>query len=135
MARKETIEWFFGATADWEILTTELESSTPRVARGAHWQPRVDIIEEESQIIVRAELAGVRLESFSVAYFSNRHSLMIRGTRTDSLLNHSKSVAHQLEIIYGPFVREVELPAVAVDHEKISATFQNGLLLIRLPKI
>jgi HSP20 family molecular chaperone IbpA len=40
---------------------------------------------------------------------------------------------HLMEIDHGPFSREVELPP-DVNHERIAATYRNGLLWIEIPK-
>jgi len=56
--------------------------------------------------------------------------LVVRGVRPDITERRSY---HQMEIMFGDFVVEVELPC-SVDSENAQAIYQNGFLRIALPK-
>jgi len=75
------------------------------------------------------EIAGMRDEDFEVAFENN--ILMISGTRLD--LNERRAY-HQMEIRFGKFEIAVELPMV-VDIEKATAGYQDGFLVVVLPKV
>jgi HSP20 family protein len=62
--------------------------------------------------------------------------MTLRGVRVETDEDKSSRIRyHQLEIYYGPFERIVPLPAdVAVDRDKLVATYKDGFLKVALPK-
>lgn len=86
------------------------------------------------RILVRAEIAGIRVEEVGLLYNLDRHSLTIRGSRREELDDEGQAAFHQLEIPFGEFQREVRLPTVAIDPEGIRAHYRNGFLYVVLPK-
>lgn len=101
------------------------------------WVPNVNLYETGSSYRVCVDLAGVDKEAIDITL--REGSLVIRGHRpvprspVASRSGGSRARVHRMEIDYGPFVREVELPA-GVDQEAISANYRNGLLWIEIPK-
>jgi HSP20 family protein len=96
--------------------------------RQGAWRPLTDVYENEESIVVRAEIGGMREEDFLVV-LEEQH-LVIAGTRADIL---EKRAFYQLEIPYGEFYTEVELP-VPVTAEGIEAVYRDGFLRIIFPK-
>jgi HSP20 family protein len=92
------------------------------------WRPPTDVYETDKSVIVKVEIAGMSERDFSIS-LSNRN-LSITGIRSDP---ECKLAYQQLEIPYGHFRTEVFLP-YAVDHDDISATYENGFLTVVLPK-
>ncbi len=92
------------------------------------WQPPTDVYETEDDLIVRVEIAGMRESDFTVSI--EDRLLSIRGTRPDT---QERRAYHQMEILFGEFLIEVELP-YAVIPEKIDAVYRDGFLRIVLPK-
>ena len=92
------------------------------------WRPPTDVFEIETAIIVRVEIAGMREEDFSIA-LSDRY-LVIRGQRPDV---SERRAYHQMEIFFGEFMCEVELP-VQVVADEVSAEYHAGFLRVTLPK-
>lgn len=92
------------------------------------WRPPTDVYETEAAIVVRVEIAGMREEEFSIA-LSDRH-LVVRGQRPDV---PERRAYHQMEISFGEFMSEVELPAQVVA-EETSAEYSAGFLRVTLPK-
>jgi HSP20 family protein len=92
------------------------------------WRPPTDLFETEDAIIVRMEVAGMTEDGFTIEL--DGKSLMIRGTRQDMA---ERRAYHQMEIHFGEFVCELELPVV-VDAGRVEAVYQNGFLRISLPK-
>jgi len=92
--------------------------------------PSVDVVEKESNVIVRAEIPGIDKNNVDISLDGN--NLTIQGKN-----KHEKREAgeeyHHCEILTGSFSRTLTLPA-DVDGEKVKATFANGLLEITLPK-
>jgi HSP20 family protein len=92
------------------------------------WRPPTDVYETDDCLVVKVEVAGMEKEDFSIVLDVKR--LIISGIRHDPA---AKLGYQQMEIFYGQFETDVHLPR-AVDEERIEATYQDGFLLVRLPK-
>jgi len=92
------------------------------------WRPPTDVFETDDEIIVRVEIAGMREESFSIEL--DGRILSIHGTRPDSPAGRAY---HQMEIRFGEFSIDLELPLVVVA-QNVQAVYQNGFLVVSLPK-
>jgi HSP20 family protein len=134
MARKKVDQWLWQVGVDLQRLNEEMASSRPAVATGRYWEPRVDVIDLGDRLLVRAEIAGVRVDEVGLMYNLDRHSLLIRGNRREELEDEYRAAFHQLEIPFGEFQREVKLPGEAIDPEGIRAHYRNGFLYVILPK-
>lgn len=93
------------------------------------WSPPTDVYETEENCVIKLEIAGMRDEDFEVALENN--ILRISGNRPD--LNERRAY-HQMEIRFGKFELAVEIP-VRVNMEKATAGYQDGFLVIMLPKM
>jgi HSP20 family protein len=93
------------------------------------WKPALDIYETDDEVIVLVEIAGMKKEEIEVAMQGN--ILIISGNRTENIPYKKK--LEQMEINYGRFQRIVKIFA-PIEREKIIATYENGILKIRLPK-
>jgi HSP20 family protein len=95
------------------------------------WNPSVDIYETDDALVMKAELPGVSKDDVSVDVHQN--TLTLRGQR-----KHEAEVKdehyHRVERTYGTFQRSFVLPMM-VDQEKVQATFKDGVLELRLPKL
>jgi HSP20 family protein len=101
-----------------------------RIAMRPHlWRPPTDMYETEEKIIIRVEIAGMREQDFNVAL--EDRTLTIRGTRYDT---SERRAYHQMEIPFGEFSTEVELPAPILA-EGVEAVYRDGFLQITLPKV
>jgi HSP20 family protein len=96
--------------------------------QGRSWRPPTDVYETTEAVVVKMEIAGMGEEDFDITFANG--VLLVEGARRDAA---EKTGYHQLEIAYGDFSVEVQLPMpLLVDH--ITATYENGFLLISLPK-
>ncbi len=93
--------------------------------------PRVDVVDKDNEIVVRAELPGVPKENIEVTVGEN--SVTIKGESKQEE-KEEKGDYYRCEITRGSFARTVALPA-AVSSEKAKATFNDGVLELALPKI
>lgn|SRR5579862_5266351 len=135
MARREVEEWFWQVGSDLQRLSEEMHRFRPAVASGKAWEPKVDVIEDERRIIIKAEIAGVRGEDIQLLYIPERHSVLLRGLRNEEdYEDGERTNFYQLEIFYGPFQREVKLPDVSIRSDEIRANYRNGILLVQIPK-
>jgi len=93
------------------------------------WVPPTDVFETEDQIVVQVEVAGVKQSDLTVSLQDRR--LIISGTRSDH--GPSQRAYHQMQVRFGDFSTEVELPA-PIDENGIDASYVDGFLRIVLPK-
>ena len=94
------------------------------------WRPHIDIYETGEEIVVTAEIAGIRDDGIDLEIASL--SLKISGYREVKLAKTDASY-HLAEISFGYFERTVSLPCL-VDTATAETTYNNGLLEIRLKK-
>ncbi|MCX7801339.1 MAG: Hsp20/alpha crystallin family protein, partial [Fimbriimonadales bacterium] len=85
--------------------------------------------------LLKAEIAGVRGEDIQVTYTPDTRTLTIRGERREETIGRRGVRCYQLEVYYGEFEREVELPDSPIDSEGIRAQYRNGFLIVFVPKI
>lgn len=100
-------------------------------AEGAEksWAPVVDILEDNSDLIVRAELPGVAREDMDVEVTSE--SLTISGERKFDEKSSDKYL--RMERAYGLFKCSFSI-GVPVQPDKIKASYKDGILEIVVPK-
>ena len=135
MPRRDVEEWFEQVGREMALMSEEMAAGRPRVGK-PHWEPRVDLFEEEGRLLIRVEIAGVRSEEIALHYVPERHSIIVRGVRPETgLATGERRAAHLLEIPYGEFAREVALPKVSIDARGIRAQYRNGMLLVSVPKV
>ena len=92
--------------------------------------PPVDILEDEYNILLRAEIPGINAGELNITLENN--VLTITGERKFND-EEKKENFHRMERRYGKFTRSFTLPG-GVDFEKVNATFDNGILTVTLPK-
>lgn len=93
--------------------------------------PRVDVIDRDTEVVVRAEAPGVRKDELEVSLTGN--TVTIKG-QTAHEEKEEKGDYYRCEISRGSFSRTITLPA-EVDAEKAAAEFHDGVLEVRLPKL
>jgi HSP20 family protein len=98
---------------------------------GTGWSylPRTDITESADEFTILADMPGTTADGLRID-FENR-TLTIRGTVQMRQPADVHYVTHEYGI--GDFDREFVLPDV-VNAEKISAEYENGVLIVHLPK-
>ena len=93
--------------------------------------PKVDIIDREEQVVVRAEVPGVNKDDLDVSVSDN--AVTIRGeTRHEE--KEEKGDYYRSEMTRGSFARTVMLPT-NVDANQAKAKFSDGVLELTLPKV
>lgn len=94
------------------------------------WRPAIDIEENNGNLMVRAEIPGMKKEDIKVSV--KEDMLTISGERKRENENKDKTF-HRIERSYGQFRRMIRLPAT-VDAGKVKATYKDGVLNVTLPK-
>ena len=97
--------------------------------RGA-WSPSVDIFENKDQIVLEAELPGMKPEDVDISIENN--VLTIHGERKFEKKNDGDNF-HRVERSYGSFTRSFTLPPT-ISSENVNAIFENGVLRLELAK-
>lgn len=95
------------------------------------FNPRVDILENEQEIRVHFEIAGVKKEDVNIS-INDDMILTIRGTRKAKFEEEEKSYLRR-EISYGEFSRSFQLPD-EIESDNIKAKFIDGVLNVTIPK-
>ena len=124
------LRWLHGALHD---ITYELSRSQFSRFAAHAWEPAINAYRCKTCIRICVDLAGVERSLIDLTVESRR--VVIRGTRELPEPSGDEGCAQQLlamEIDYGPFEREVALPA-EVEVDQAHAEQRNGLLWISLP--
>ncbi|MBI4187248.1 MAG: Hsp20/alpha crystallin family protein [Chloroflexi bacterium] len=105
------------------------ESWTPSEWRSDFF-PRLDMYEQKDELVMRAELPGIKKEDIDISL--EGECLTIKAEKRQEEVSEDVK-SYTCERCFGQYLRTVTLP-FPVDANNISATFENGLLEIRLPK-
>ena len=98
---------------------------------GGTWVPAVDIFETtDKDIVVKAELPEMKRDDIKVTFENN--VLTIEGERVFTR-DLPREQYHRVERGHGTFRRSFTLPA-NVDPARVSASFQDGVLTVTLPR-
>ena len=94
------------------------------------WIPAMDLVENDDDFVLRADLPGLREDDVKIEVEDN--VLTVSGERQ---VEHEdrKDGYYRLERGSGAFRRSLTLPE-GVDAEKINASFEDGVLEVRIPK-
>jgi HSP20 family protein len=94
----------------------------------SQWAPALDVLQEDGDIVVRAELPGVKQEDVDITLQNG--VLTISGERKAEEQREGSGY-YVRERRYGSFRRSMTLPE-GVDESKIRARFEDGVLEVRV---
>ena len=110
------------------------EAPLAELVRGSQllsgWTPALDIFEDKDNLVVKAELPGMKREDIQVSLHDG--SLSISGERKTET-KHEDAEVYRSERFVGRFQRTVTLPT-PVASDKVKAQYKDGILTITLPK-
>lgn len=133
MDRDFTRNWMWAEACEMLSRAERLHREFFRPARSAStlavWEPPVDILETDREVLVLVALPGVSAESVEVAIESDE--LVVAGIR-EFPAELQSSIIHRLELPQGRFERRVRLPAGAYSSVRRSAA--DGCLVIGLER-
>jgi len=95
------------------------------------WKPAVELQDNGDNLSLKAELPGIEAKNLDISVL--RDAVVIRGKHSHENKTENKGFFHS-EFRYGQFERVVGLP-VAVQNNKVTADFTNGILTLTLPKV
>src|SRR3954453_16940758 len=113
------------------LFNTFFESPTPSNGGGLRrWVPAMDLVETDEHFILKADLPGLDAGDVNIEVEDN--VLTVSGERK---VEHetSKEGFYRLERSSGEFRRSLTLPE-GVNADAIAASFDKGVLEIRIPK-
>lgn len=93
--------------------------------------PKMDIIDHDKEIMVRAEIPGFKKEDIEVTVTD--HSICIKAKTRKEEKEEKKNYVHQ-EISQGEIYRSMVLP-YQVDETKAEASFRDGVFELTVPKL
>lgn len=98
---------------------------------GGAWVPAIDVYEtSDKDVVVKVDLPAMKREDIKVTFENN--VLSIEGER-QFVSDVSREQYHRLERGSGAFRRSFTLPAT-VDAARVEATYQDGVLTVKLPR-
>jgi HSP20 family protein len=106
-------------------------SSSPiwRNATAGLWAPDVDVYQREDQLVIKADLPGLRKDEVSVEVADD--SVIIQGERKTELKDEREGYFRS-ERSHGSFCRVIPLPEGAIT-DQAKASFHDGVLEVTLP--
>ena len=106
------------------------ERSGESEQRQRSWAPALDIAEQKDAYVVQVELPGVKPDELEITLEDGL--LTIQGERQFTQ-ESTEQQFHRIERRYGRFRRSITLPT-QVQADAIEASFEDGLLTVRVPK-
>jgi len=124
------IKWtpFFEPFEDMDKMFSEMMPAAYKGQSG--FVPAIDIYEDENNVIVETQLAGVDLENVNISIEND--VLTIEGSKEKKSEVDDKNY-YRKEVRYGSFHRAVALPS-SVKSNDAKASYQNGVLTVVVPK-
>lgn len=93
------------------------------------WSPALDLYDSGDHLLAVVELPGMRKEDIDISLHDG--ALTVSGERKRE--SNNGEAAQRTERYVGAFRRSITLPT-RVDAAKVSATYENGILKVALPK-
>lgn len=121
------------------LIPSKNSETRTNEAREKVWKPVIDVRENSTNYMIDVELPGLKKEEVTLSFHDN--TLTISGERkyiheekAPEIEGEKKQWSyHRTERFYGKFQRSFTFPS-EVDADKITATFEDGILKIEIPK-
>lgn len=130
-----------GVLVKWKQQVAKFFESNENVGRAiksmldesvkASWQIPIDIIENDNELIMLAELPGMREEDIILEIEDGL--LVISGEKKPANYGYSDDYYYKLESNYGKFLRKFAIP-LNIDNESAEANLKDGILTIKFNK-
>ncbi|MGH2832900.1 MAG: Hsp20/alpha crystallin family protein [Solirubrobacteraceae bacterium] len=106
------------------------DSATNDASFTRRWIPAMDLVEQDEYYVLRADLPGLAEDDVNIEL--EDRVLTVSGERSSSTEQHQGGY-RRVERASGSFSRSLTLPE-GVDAEAIEASFEKGVLEVRIPK-
>ena len=110
------------------LFNTAFDGSSGPVSR--RWVPAMDLVESGDHFVLRADLPGMSEEDIEIELEDG--TLTVSGERKAEHEERGEGF-HRVERSFGAFSRSLSLPK-GVDADAVAASFDRGVLEIRIPK-
>ena len=117
---RQTMDRLFDDTRPWRVLGNGGDTYFP-----------IDLYETADEVVVKASLPGVKAEDIDISVTGQ--VLTLRGESKEEHEEKSQNY-YRRERRSGTFLRQISLPT-EVDSAKAQASFEDGVLKLRLPKV
>lgn len=107
------------------------EANGNRSGGSGQWAPQVDVMETDGAYRLRVDLPGVSRDEVTINAEDNQ--ITIQGERGVAKQQQNETML-RTERAHGRFYRSLALPT-DINPDKAKAQFQDGVLLIDLPKV
>ena len=107
------------------------EMKHPESLNEVEWVPPLDILEDKDDVIVKVDIPGMKPDEIDLSISGD--VLHIRGERKREMEREDENY-HTIERGYGKFNRQIPLPT-SVNTDGIKASYKDGVLIVRLPKL
>ncbi|WP_017306612.1 Hsp20/alpha crystallin family protein [Spirulina subsalsa] len=97
----------------------------------ALWKPAIELKDTEDKLILQVQLPGITPDDLDINV--TREAVSIQGEYRSSEQSEDKGLYHS-EFRYGQFKRVIPLP-IAIQNEQVTASFEQGILTLTLPKV
>lgn len=118
----------FGHMKATPFVSTEIEFPRWAEFEKSMWSPEVEVLKRNGDIIVRADLPGLKLEDINVEVRDG--ALTLAGERKEETEEKKEGFYHS-ERKYGSFFRSIPVPE-DVTPENATAKFENGVLEVKI---
>ena len=112
------------------LFNTVFDAPAPAHGVARRWMPAMDLVETKDHFVVRADLPGLTEGDISIELEDN--VLTLSGERKAEHEDRQEGY-YRVERAFGSFSRSLTLPR-GVDADAVSATFDKGVLEVRIPK-
>lgn len=93
-------------------------------------RPRIDVIENENEIKVKAEIPGISKEDLDIVIYDEEVKISGEFKKSDEYKDEN---LRRIERYYGSFSRIIPLPS-EVKSDEAKAEYKDGILTITIPK-
>ncbi len=104
--------------------------SSQAAAQERVWTPAVDMYETKDELVVTAELPGIREKDIHLSITGDM--LTLKGERHWDQETKQENY-YRAERWFGKFERALPLP-IPVQSDKVKASYRDGVLMVTLPK-
>ena len=118
-----------GLLEEIDELARDFWASSQSGLLGTTLVPHTDMYEEKDRLVVKTELPGINEKDLEVTLEGD--VLTIKAEKKEEVTEDATH--HTRERYYGKYIRSMSLPS-HVNGDEISATFDNGVLELRIPK-
>ena len=119
----------FGLFRDIDELTRDMWNAWEPFTIEQSLMPHTDMYEDKNELVMKTELPGIDQKDLDITLEGDR--LTIKAEKREEVVEDATH--HTRERYYGQYFRSVTLP-YPVKEGKIRATFDSGVLELRLPK-